>query len=72
MAGDQLAHLVGPDPELGLISEIGPLVDAAADGGPAIVGRDVVAGGFDPQAPDLRARRLGLSSIEQRARRVCG
>jgi signal transduction histidine kinase len=28
--------------------------------------------GFDPDAPELRARRLGLTSMEQRARRVAG
>ena len=26
--------------------------------------------GFDPSAPDLRARRLGLTSMEERARRI--
>jgi signal transduction histidine kinase len=26
--------------------------------------------GFDPEAPELRARRLGLTSMEERARRV--
>ena len=28
--------------------------------------------GFDPDAPALRARRLGLTSMEQRARRLAG
>ena len=28
--------------------------------------------GFDPDAPSLRARRLGLTSMEQRARRLAG
>jgi len=28
--------------------------------------------GFDPQAPDLRSRRLGLTSMEERARRLGG
>jgi signal transduction histidine kinase len=28
--------------------------------------------GFDPEAPALRARRLGLTSMEQRARRLSG
>jgi signal transduction histidine kinase len=28
--------------------------------------------GFDPQAPELRSRRLGLTSMEERARRVGG
>ena len=26
--------------------------------------------GFDPSAPELRARRLGLTSMEERARRI--
>jgi signal transduction histidine kinase len=29
-------------------------------------------GGFDPHAPELRSRRLGLSSMEERARRLGG
>jgi len=28
--------------------------------------------GFEPQDPDLRSRRLGLTSMEERARRLDG
>jgi len=28
--------------------------------------------GFDPEAPELRSRRLGLTSMEERARRIGG
>jgi signal transduction histidine kinase len=28
--------------------------------------------GFDPQAPDVRSRRLGLTSMEERAQRIGG
>ena len=44
---------------------------AAHDGAPVVeVSDDGI--GFDPDAPDIRSRHLGLTSMEERARRLGG
>jgi signal transduction histidine kinase len=57
-----IRHADAEHVRLRLGGEDGRLVLEVADDG----------GGFDPRAPDLRSRRLGLTSMEERARRLRG
>jgi signal transduction histidine kinase len=45
---------------------------AAADGGGLVLAVTDDGAGFDPAAPEVRSKRLGLTSMEERAARLGG
>ena len=47
-------------------------VRVATEGGAAVLEVADDGAGFDPNAAELRSRRLGLTSMEERARRLRG